>query len=523
MDRSVPSRERGQPVADMATSPRSRSGSKITKDGFEGGSSASTASPVLVPPLSSSVCSSSDAYSSQYNSRASHISQTEKALEERLGVAHGLRSLEHISEHSEKDAAQFAGRTDALKKNNEQMRGVITNLRQELRGKFVAKVPLLSTNVLTQEEQVTVVGKLKPKNFNADDVIVKEGHLGDELFIIERGLCEASTPSLPSCELGREEFFGELAVIYARPYPVTISAKTNVTLLSLSRADLLSSIGEETLTRLFNATRVRLFGNVPLLSNLSPRQKLCVAERLRSDVWPAGTVLARQRSHVIPDTRRLYIIEEGSCKKEESGKKQTVLPGQHFGMVSMFFGSPQSSTISAETEVKTLSISHSEMLQICDDGAEGEGIKSAVQKSMRCYLIRQLEALQDKEDDVIEMIEGHAKEVSFKKWDLVFRQGDKLDAIFILEEGSLIEYAGDMTSLEDAAPGSGDAPNTEDRNLPGTHFGAKCLQDSFAAMPTTLAASTDSTMLRIPGFVLRGMLKRRTIGRRSSLKDSIIL
>jgi len=445
------------------------------------------------------------------------------------------------------------------------------------------------------------VGKLQPRNLNANDLIVQEGQFGDELFIVERGVCEASSPSLPSCELHREDFFGELAVIYRHRYTVTVVAKTSVTLLALRREDLLSAIREGTMERLLTATRVRLFGSVPLLRTLTAQQKLSVARRLRCDVWPAGTTLARQGAHVASDTRRMWIIEEGSCRKEVKGSSphtslvmdmfqglteavaaphdaewqkherelkkaeflevqrvtggraggkteerkekgrscETLLSGQYFSMLSMFYGSPQSCTVTAETEVKTLSISYSELMDVFDDGDEGSFIKSTVQKSMRCHLIRQLEQLEDKDEEAILMVEAHTKEVAYKKWDVVFHQRDKLDTIFILAEGSLVEYAGDIPAFqgddlqaeraallrlpEEGCRAQASAPSTVDRNLPGTHFGSHCLKEALAAQSTSLVASTDCVMLRIPGFVVRQVLKKRGLARQSTIRASKIL
>lgn len=538
-----------------------------------GDSSGSTATPGPLPPLSSRPATSSGG--------------PEKESFRTMPVLH---SLQQIESDTAKDAYQGRGRLEALRNNGEKMRGVITNMRQELRGKFVSRVPLLS--VLSQEEHLAVVGKLRPRSCSANDLIVQEGQFGDQLFIVERGVCEASSPSLPSCALHREDFFGELAVLYRHRYMATVLAKTSVTLLTLSRDDLLSSIREGTIERLLTATRVRLFASIPLLRTLTAQQKLTVARRLRYDVWPAGSTFARQGAHVTSDNRRLWIIEEGSCQKEvkgpsphtslvtdmlqslteavaapphaewpkhelelkeaeclevqrvtegragrnskESGEKgrfssDKLLSGQYFGMLSMFYGSPQSCTVWAETEVKSLSISHEELMDIFHDGDEGGRMKSAVQKSMRCHLIQQIEQLQDKDDEAILMVEAHTKEVAYKRWDVVFHQRDKLDTIFILAEGSLVEYAGDIPVMQDGDLQVGRAAPLRlpeealDRNLPGTHFGSHCLTEALAAQSTSLVASTNCIMLRIPGFVVRQVLKKRGLERKTSIRTSKIL
>merc|ERR1719272_2111995 len=161
-----------------------------------------------------------------------------------------------------------------------------------------------------------LVGKLRPWNFNAGDAVVTQGEVGDTLYIIERGTCEVIVNGNVIDTIGREDFFGELAVMYASKRSATVRARTEATLLSLSRDDLLSTISEDKLQELAIVARARLFNGVPLLSALSVKQKQAVTTHLKEQSWPPGVLLASQGHQEIGDKRRMYIILDGECRKE---------------------------------------------------------------------------------------------------------------------------------------------------------------------------------------------------------------
>merc|ERR1712100_793327 len=129
--------------------------------------------------------------------------------------------------------------------------------------------------------------------------------------IIERGTCEVIVNGNVVDTNGREDFFGELAVMYASPRSATVRAKTEVTLLSLSGDDLFSTISEDKVAELAVVARARLFTGVPLLSALSAKKKEFVTGRLRQESWQDGAVLARQGHLTSGDKRRMYIILDG--------------------------------------------------------------------------------------------------------------------------------------------------------------------------------------------------------------------
>jgi voltage-gated potassium channel len=98
---------------------------------------------------------------------------------------------------------------------------------------LVATVPLfqkLGTSVLME-----IVRALRPRTVPAGTVICRKGEKGDRMFFIAEGRVSVATPH--PVELGPGSFFGEMALITGEPRSATVSALTEVSLLSLHSLD----------------------------------------------------------------------------------------------------------------------------------------------------------------------------------------------------------------------------------------------------------------------------------------------
>lgn len=427
------------------------------------------------------------------------------------------------------DADICAAHLEQLHGGVTQVRTVISGMRQDVRGKFINRVPLLSSDVLSQEEQFNVVGRLRPLLFTAGDTIVREGEIGDTLYIIEQGTCDVSK-FVDGCDqhltsIRRQDFFGELAMIHARPRAATVTAKTDVTLLCLARDDLFSSIGKEKQHRVTNIARSRLFSSIPALAGLTPRQQLKVTEQLSIKTWAPGSQLVAQNEHVEGSTRRMYIIEDGQCRavKQRARSAQgstnfaeTLLTGAYFDLLSMMYGSPRERTIVAETAVRTLSLAYDDLLSLSkmeSNGADpsGEDMMEGMKKSMRLHLLSQADDLDVFDDEQIQTMLEFSEIVSYKKWEVVHSKGSRLKHIYVLEDGALVEYDGDLADMK------GDPYDLVEHRTPGKLFGGQLMQDRRAVAETTLAAVVDSRAMRVPAFVLHAIQSKRTGRSRSSL------
>ena len=101
---------------------------------------------------------------------------------------------------------------------------------------------------LTPQEVSWMLPKWQPREVSEGTEIIKEGTMGDEMFIIETGRVEIylirGDVVLLITELQELCFFGEISILTSKPRSVTAKAKTNARLLVLRKRDLMDIVDE---------------------------------------------------------------------------------------------------------------------------------------------------------------------------------------------------------------------------------------------------------------------------------------
>ncbi|MFN2183580.1 MAG: cyclic nucleotide-binding domain-containing protein, partial [Anaerolineae bacterium] len=87
-----------------------------------------------------------------------------------------------------------------------------------------------------------VGSRLKPTRFEQDEIVIKQGEPGDEMYFIESGRARvvremSSTRALVLAELGAGDLFGEMALLTGAPRSATVTALSELNLWILSHAD----------------------------------------------------------------------------------------------------------------------------------------------------------------------------------------------------------------------------------------------------------------------------------------------
>lgn len=93
---------------------------------------------------------------------------------------------------------------------------------------------------LDEWERLTVSDSLEPINFDAGSTIVRQGERGDEFFIIVEGSAVVTQnidgQEVKVGELGKSDYFGEIALLLDRPRAATVTATTSLKCVKLDRA-----------------------------------------------------------------------------------------------------------------------------------------------------------------------------------------------------------------------------------------------------------------------------------------------
>lgn len=91
------------------------------------------------------------------------------------------------------------------------------------------------------EELCLILKRIKARNFNSGERIIREGDKADSLFVIDKGQADVISESGSGMVIGQlkpEDFFGELALLSGNTRTATIVARTDMSVFELFRDDL---------------------------------------------------------------------------------------------------------------------------------------------------------------------------------------------------------------------------------------------------------------------------------------------
>ncbi|MCI0521794.1 MAG: cyclic nucleotide-binding domain-containing protein [Chloroflexi bacterium] len=92
---------------------------------------------------------------------------------------------------------------------------------------------------LQREDLQKVAGLCQPRQFQAGEIITRQGEMGDELFLITQGMVEVSVNERQSVvNLGEGQIFGEMALLDQGARSATVTAGNQPTIVQIiPRAD----------------------------------------------------------------------------------------------------------------------------------------------------------------------------------------------------------------------------------------------------------------------------------------------
>ena len=95
---------------------------------------------------------------------------------------------------------------------------------------------------LTPGELTNVAERMTRRQFMPGEVIIREGDIGEELFLISEGEVEVERAGHEVARLGSGDFFGELALMSSNPRNATVTATRPVDTYILGKDDFSSAI-----------------------------------------------------------------------------------------------------------------------------------------------------------------------------------------------------------------------------------------------------------------------------------------
>ena len=207
--------------------------------------------------------------------------------------------------------------------------------------------------------------RLERETFSAGKVIIRQGRRGDKFYIINRGHVEVTVRDERGVtevvnQLGRGDYFGELALLRDAPRNATCRATLPTEVLVLSRDDFAGLVKgrfalREKVDR--SVARVELLRKIPLFAELDAQQIKLIAAQLTEETYPSGKVIIRQGE--MGET--FYLIESGRVQISvaSNGDEEVVAergPGEYVGEIALLLKVRRTATVTTvePTQVLTL-------------------------------------------------------------------------------------------------------------------------------------------------------------------------
>ena len=166
---------------------------------------------------------------------------------------------------------------------------------------------------LDVNEKTDIINAMFPMNFKSGDIIIRQGDIGDNFYVIESGRVDVEVDGKRVSTIGEGGSFGELALIYSVPRAATIKAQSEVKVWVID--------GDSYRRLLMNSTirKRKMFEDflkqVPVLQTLDEWERLTIADALEDCEFDAGQVIVNQGDR----GDDFYIIVEGEAKVLQRG------------------------------------------------------------------------------------------------------------------------------------------------------------------------------------------------------------
>lgn len=115
--------------------------------------------------------------------------------------------------------------------------------RLALKRDVLARMPLFAR--LSDRELLRVMQSVEVRQYENDQIVIREGDKGDELFIVLSGKVKVSRGGETLTRLGAGEHFGEMALIRAVPRSATVIADGHAELIAIRRVDFFEILRSE--------------------------------------------------------------------------------------------------------------------------------------------------------------------------------------------------------------------------------------------------------------------------------------
>ena len=294
-------------------------------------------------------------------------------------------------------------------------------------------------NALSEQQLIAISTAARREVYETNDVVFNQGDPGNCFYIVERGEVSVRVHGGEVAKLSRGDFFGERALINNEPRAATIVAATDISCLVLNRQTFVSMLGSIEEARCFAG-----LAECPILAALSDAQLTDISSLMKMQTFVKDEVVFQQNS--LGDA--FYVIIDGEFVVTKSSVDEPLAKltrGQYFGELALLRKDKRAGTVTCVSQ-------HAKVACMTKTAFEKKlGNLEVLRTAWRLETLRKVPILSKLSPDEARALSDELTDVSFRENETIVRQGDKGDAMFILESGE-VEVVDEKTLDAEGAP-----------------------------------------------------------------------
>ncbi|XP_011550111.2 cGMP-dependent protein kinase, isozyme 1-like [Plutella xylostella] len=234
-------------------------------------------------------------------------------------------------------------------------------------------------NLMDEDRLAAVVEAMKPQEYSAGSLIVREGESGSHLYVSAYGQFEVLKGGQVVKTFGLGEAFGELAILYKAKRFASIICITEAKVWTLERRVFQKIMVRS--GRQEQEDNLRFLSSVPLLQGINPIELVKMSGFLKREFFSAGTEVVRQGDR----GDKFYIIRGGVVvvtKRDGEGAERQVgvlRRGNYFGEQALLHEDRRLATVTAQPPgVECLTLERGPFTELLGNLNELKNIRHAV-------------------------------------------------------------------------------------------------------------------------------------------------
>lgn len=331
---------------------------------------------------------------------------------------------------------------------------------------FLCKVKLFKR--LPPEELPNLAAKAETIQFTAGQTIITQGAEGNEFFMIKKGTVDVEIDGNKVASLKGGDYFGENALLRNEPRTATIKATGDVKALKITRK-VFTSLGLDQKLEFpkrgavaggaaiaaeikaptpktddeikLISTALKSNANLNTMTNLDDAKIKALTDVMWKENVPANQAIITQGDM---QADYFYVVQSGSfgITKAESGKEGQsvesaaaaavgeVGAGGSFGELALLYFAARAATITAKVDSVLFVVARQQFKDVLLRANEQESAANA-------KYIQLCDVFSGLKDSEKSELAATMREMTFKKDETIFEQGEKGSQFFLLVQGSV--------------------------------------------------------------------------------------